>query len=78
MDEAIIPRATIRARGAAAFNANRSRDSHNMNPGAAALAEWLEGFDEAAKAWQAAQLAARYGVVTRRQAEVVVREVPQL
>ena len=58
MDEAIIPRSTIRARGAAAFNAGRSRDAHNMNPGAAALAEWLEGFDEALQAWEVDQLLA--------------------
>ena len=55
MDQAIISRDTIRARGAAAFNAGRSRDSHNMNPGAAALSEWLDGFDSEAKAWYAAQ-----------------------
>ena len=55
MDEAIIPRATMRQRGADAFNAGRDRDSHNMNPGAAALPDWLEGFDQAAKAWHDAQ-----------------------
>jgi len=55
MDEAIIPRSTIRARGAEAFNAGRSRDSHNMNWHSPALAEWLEGFDEAAQAWHAEQ-----------------------
>ncbi len=55
MDEAIIPRARIRQRGVDAFNAGRDRDSHNMNHGAAALPDWLAGFDEAAQAWHVEQ-----------------------
>lgn len=67
MDEAIIPRATIRQRGADAFNAGRSRESHNMNWHSSALAEWLAGFDQAAQAWHRS---------TRQQAEVVVEVSP--
>lgn len=53
MDDPIISRATMRARGAAAFTSGRSRDSHSMNPWAPALPDWLEGFDQAAQEWHA-------------------------
>ena len=55
MDEAIVSRSVIRQRGADAFNAGRDRDSHNMNPWAPALVDWLAGFDQAAQAWHAEQ-----------------------
>lgn len=51
MDQAIIHRETICQRGRDAFTAGRTRDSHNMNPGATALEDWLAGFDQAARAW---------------------------
>ncbi len=44
-DHSIISRDAIRTRARAAFTAGRGRDSHNMNPGAAALATWLEEYD---------------------------------
>ena len=68
MDEAIIPRETIRQRGRDAFNAGRPRDSHNMNPCAAALPDWLEGFDQAAQQDGCAFF--------RKQAEVVMEVSP--
>lgn len=67
MDEAIISRATIRQRGADAFNAGRSRESHNMNPGSAAIADWLDGFNQAQRQDGCAFF--------RKQAEVMVAEV---
>lgn len=56
MDQSIISRDTMRARGAAAFDKGAPRDSHNMNPSAAALVDWLAGFDAAAQAWYAEQV----------------------
>ncbi len=53
--EQIISREAMRQRGAEAFNAGRTRDSHNMNWHSPALAEWLAGFDEAAHARYAEQ-----------------------
>jgi len=47
MTDQIISRDLIREKGAAAFNAGRGRDEHNMNPGAAAIEEWQSGWDEA-------------------------------
>lgn len=44
----IINRDKIRAKGAAAFRAGISRNSHGMNFDANALADWLAGYDEAA------------------------------
>jgi hypothetical protein len=46
MDEPIISKDAIRARGRAARAAGKSRNDHNMNPGAAAIAEWQAGWDE--------------------------------
>lgn len=45
--EQIISREMIRARGRAAHAAGKARNGHNMNPGAAAIAEWQAGWDEA-------------------------------
>jgi hypothetical protein len=61
--EQIVSRDTMRARGRNAFNAGRSRDSHGMNPCAAALADWHQGYDQAAQDWLR---------VARPQAEVIV------
>lgn len=68
MTDQIVTRASMRKRGADAFNAGRSRESHNMNWHSPALAEWLEGYDEAAQAWHR-QLR------QQQQARVVVAEV---
>lgn len=46
--EQIVSRDTIRARARAAFERGASRDSHNMNPDAAALADWLAEYDRCA------------------------------
>jgi hypothetical protein len=46
MDEAIIPRETIRQRGAWAFDQGRSIDDHGMNPGAPAIEDWQDGYRE--------------------------------
>jgi len=54
MDQ-IISRATIRALARAAFDRGESRDSHNMNPGATALVDWLTAYDQAAEEWHALQ-----------------------
>jgi hypothetical protein len=51
--EQIVSRDTIRARARAAFDSGASRDSHNMNPDAAALADWLSEYDRCAQAWHA-------------------------
>jgi hypothetical protein len=45
MTESIISRETIRARARSAFATGQSRDSHGMNPGAAALVDWLAEYD---------------------------------
>lgn len=45
MNDTIISRDTIRARARRAFFADQSRDSHNMNAGAAALVDWLAEYD---------------------------------
>ena len=47
-DGQIISRADIRARARAAFYSNKPRTSHNMNPHAAALFDWLEEYDRCA------------------------------
>lgn len=44
-DHAIISRATIRNRARKAFDRGQSRDSHGMNPGAAAIFDWNEEYD---------------------------------
>ena len=62
MNDQIVSRASQFDRGQAAFNRGDSRDSHNMNWHAPALADWLAGFDQAALAWHLA---------TRPQAQVV-------
>lgn len=51
MSDQIISREAIRARGRAAFNAGKPRDSHNMNWHAAALPDWLDGYDRAYAEW---------------------------
>lgn len=48
MADVIVSRAHIRAKARAAFDASLSRDSHNMNPGAAALFDWFEEYDRCA------------------------------
>lgn len=50
MDDPIISRDTIRARAGDAFSRGRRRDEHNMNPGAPALADWLDEYDRCARA----------------------------
>lgn len=44
----IISREMIRERARCAFAAGKCRDDHEMNWHAAALAEWLEAYDQAA------------------------------
>lgn len=66
MTDQIVSRESMRARGRNAFNAGRSRDSHDMNPWAAALADWHQGYDQAAQEWRR---------VARPQAQVVLAEV---
>lgn len=46
MDEPIISREAIRARGRTARIAGKGRDEHGMNPWVAAVAEWRAGWDE--------------------------------
>lgn len=41
----IVTPEQIRDRARAAYTAGRPRDSHGMNPGAPALADWLDEFD---------------------------------
>lgn len=50
MDLPIVSRASIRAMARAAFERGQARDSHNMNPGAAALVDWLAEYDRCAHA----------------------------
>ncbi|MEX5744677.1 hypothetical protein [Massilia sp. X63] len=64
MDQ-IFSREAMQQRGADAFNAGRPRDSHGMNPFAAALPDWLAGYDRAAQ---------EECVFFRRQAEIVTKE----
>lgn len=45
MTDQIVSRSQIRARALAAFKAGKGRDAHGMNPGAAALADWLAEYD---------------------------------
>lgn len=45
MDDSIVPRAHVRRMGEKARARGASRDSHGMKPDAAALPDWLEGFD---------------------------------
>ena len=53
MDDPIISKDTIRARARTAFEQGRARDEHHMNPGAPALADWLDEYDRCALAWHA-------------------------
>ena len=69
MTDQIVSRAMIFNKGAAAFNAGRPRDSHNMNPWAPALPDWLAGYDHAERLWSAA---------TRKQAVVVMVEAAEV
>lgn len=68
MDQ-IVSRGMMFDRGADAFNAGRTRDSHNMNPWSAGVADWLAGFDDAKRVWKLA---------TRHQAVVVTTDAPLL
>jgi hypothetical protein len=44
MDQPIISRDTIKARGAKAFDEGVGIDGHNMNPGAPAISDWQFGW----------------------------------
>jgi hypothetical protein len=46
MDEPIISREAIRARGREACAAGRNRNDHRMNWNADAITEWQAGWDE--------------------------------
>ena len=46
MDDAIVPHATMRQRGADAFDRGLGIDDHNMNPWSAAVADWRAGYIE--------------------------------
>ena len=48
MAEPIISRAAIRAKGAAHYHADGTRDSHGFNPGSSAIADFHIGWDTAA------------------------------
>jgi hypothetical protein len=50
MTDQIVSRDDIRAKARAAFERGDSRDSHNMNWHATALADWLEEYDRLALA----------------------------
>lgn len=65
MTDQIVSRKMMFERGADAFNAGRTRDSHGMNPWAAALPDWLAGYHDAEQAWNKA---------TNKQAVVVMVE----
>jgi len=41
----IVSRDSIRAKARSAFLAGKSRDDHGMNPGSAALHDWLTEYD---------------------------------
>ena len=55
MNDQIVSRATMFARGEAAFAAGHSRDSHGMNSWAPAVPDWLAGYDHAAQVWHEQQ-----------------------
>jgi hypothetical protein len=46
MDEAIIPRETIRKLGARDFDKGLGINDHGMNPWSAAIADWRAGYLE--------------------------------
>ena len=69
MTDQIVSRSMIFDRGAAAFNAGRTRDSHNMNWHSPALTDWLAGYDHAQRRWDEA---------TSKQAVVVMLEVAEV
>jgi hypothetical protein len=48
MSDPIFSRALMRERGADAFEAGKGRDDHGHNPGVACIADWQEGWDQAA------------------------------
>lgn len=62
MTAAILTRDDVRARARAAFEAGKSRDSHEMNWHAAALVDWLEEYNRLA--FEARQVAKRREVET--------------
>lgn len=51
MNDSIVSRDTIRARARKAFNSGAARDSHNMNPDALALVDWLAEYDRCYAEW---------------------------
>jgi hypothetical protein len=51
MDDAIVSRDYWCTKGRDAFEAGRGRDDHDMNPGAAAIKEFQDGWDRAYAAW---------------------------
>lgn len=66
MDQSISLISTIQKRkfelGYEAYMANRTRDSHDMNPGSPAIADFQAGWDQAAKE--------HYGLSARQQLDV--------
>lgn len=67
MTDQIFTRATFRQRGATAYDRGLSVDSHGMNPGAAAIADWQQGWFD--RRDQVAQ--AKYDRLTRPQVELM-------
>jgi hypothetical protein len=59
MDGQIISRLAMFNRGVSHYVAGRARDQHNMNHHAAALPDYLAGWDAAAKAHADHQMAER-------------------
>lgn len=59
----IIARSVIQARGATAFKRGKARDAHDMNPGAAAIADFYIGYDAEAKTHSATATAGRVDAV---------------
>lgn len=55
MNDQIVSKANIRKKARAAFERGASRDSHNMNPGAPALDDWLDEYDLCTQQWHADQ-----------------------
>jgi hypothetical protein len=53
-------RAHFQAKGAAAFNHRRSRDSHGYNPGSSAISDFQIGYDSAASKSHDANSTARH------------------
>ncbi len=73
MSHQIISRATMRARGADAFDAGLGVNDHHMNPGSPAIEDWQIGWRKR----QAEKLQARYDRATRPQAQVCLVEAAE-